>query len=190
MKNSCAISDCHSPALARGWCKKHYDRWRRHGDPNICFLALSPRGEPMRWLIAHAAHDSDECLIWPFARFPDGRAHMHAGKPARIMCELAHGAPPTPKHEAAHSCGKAHEGCVNQKHLRWATSKENTADKFLHGTVPCGSALPQAKLTEGDVRAIRQSAGEVSPKSLAARFGVGVASISMIINLKTWRHVS
>jgi 5-methylcytosine-specific restriction endonuclease McrA len=24
---------CHEPATARGWCMKHYTRWKRHGDP-------------------------------------------------------------------------------------------------------------------------------------------------------------
>lgn len=25
---------CGKPAVTRGWCQKHYMRWRRHGDPN------------------------------------------------------------------------------------------------------------------------------------------------------------
>ena len=30
----CSIEDCNGKATRRGWCGKHYDRWRRHGDPN------------------------------------------------------------------------------------------------------------------------------------------------------------
>ena len=30
---SCSIEDCPGPVIARGWCMKHYQRWRRHGDP-------------------------------------------------------------------------------------------------------------------------------------------------------------
>lgn len=29
----CALDYCHRPMSARGWCKKHYECWRRHGDP-------------------------------------------------------------------------------------------------------------------------------------------------------------
>jgi Autographiviridae endonuclease VII len=29
----CSISDCEAPVLARGWCSKHYHRWRANGDP-------------------------------------------------------------------------------------------------------------------------------------------------------------
>lgn len=29
----CAVSGCDRPRRARGWCQKHYLRWKRHGDP-------------------------------------------------------------------------------------------------------------------------------------------------------------
>lgn len=32
-KRTCTIEGCADPARARGWCKKHYERWRKHGDP-------------------------------------------------------------------------------------------------------------------------------------------------------------
>lgn len=31
----CKEPDCSGAVLARGWCRKHYVRWRRHGDPTI-----------------------------------------------------------------------------------------------------------------------------------------------------------
>ena len=31
----CSVSDCGNPASTRGLCKKHYMRFRRHGDPGI-----------------------------------------------------------------------------------------------------------------------------------------------------------
>lgn len=50
------------------------------------------------------------------------------------MCQKAHGDPPSPKHDAAHSCGRGHEGCVNPNHLSWKTKKQNQADRITHGT--------------------------------------------------------
>lgn len=32
-KAICAIEDCERFSFARGWCTKHYARWRNHGDP-------------------------------------------------------------------------------------------------------------------------------------------------------------
>ena len=30
---TCAVDDCDRPVLARGWCSKHYQKWRTYGDP-------------------------------------------------------------------------------------------------------------------------------------------------------------
>lgn len=30
----CAFDGCPTPARTRGYCRKHYGRWRRHGDPS------------------------------------------------------------------------------------------------------------------------------------------------------------
>jgi hypothetical protein len=37
----CSIEGCETGAAARGWCRKHYNRWQRHGDPNVTLI----RGE-------------------------------------------------------------------------------------------------------------------------------------------------
>jgi hypothetical protein len=33
MRGSCAVDECASPILARGWCNAHYRRWKLYGDP-------------------------------------------------------------------------------------------------------------------------------------------------------------
>lgn len=33
MTGTCAIPGCGKPHRARGWCKAHYSKWYRHGDP-------------------------------------------------------------------------------------------------------------------------------------------------------------
>lgn len=30
----CSIEDCYRDAITRGWCSKHYQRWRTTGNPN------------------------------------------------------------------------------------------------------------------------------------------------------------
>src|SRR4051812_41783929 len=32
-ERTCSIDGCENRHEARGWCCKHYDRWKRHGDP-------------------------------------------------------------------------------------------------------------------------------------------------------------
>lgn len=33
MRGTCTIDQCTSPTVARGYCVKHYQRWKAHGDP-------------------------------------------------------------------------------------------------------------------------------------------------------------
>lgn len=87
------------------------------------------KGPGLLWLKAHIAHEGEECLIWPQSRNHQGYGQVgYFGKVKKahhIMCRLAHGEPPTPKHHAAHSCGNGHGGCVHPKHLSWKTPTEN-----------------------------------------------------------------
>lgn len=34
----CSIDGCYKKNLARGWCQKHYQRWKRHGDPTLLII--------------------------------------------------------------------------------------------------------------------------------------------------------
>lgn len=194
----CSVDGCEGDARtakkgARGWCSKHYTRWRIHGDPNFC---TTPRWEATEWMLSVAVTFSgDDCLTWPFGKNQEGRAVIgRNGKKsfpvARWVCELVHGAPPTQKHHAAHSCGNGHEACVNPRHLRWATAKENFRDRVLHGTNICGKLHGMAKLTEDQVREIRRrrDAGE-EQSVLAKEFGVVQSAISNIVNRKRWSHL-
>lgn len=190
----CKIEACGKAAInSRGWCSGHYQRWQRHGDP---LGGSTPRGDsagsPARYLREVAIlYDGDECLLWPFTTNGAGNAQIrHRGRNklvSRIVCEEEHGPPPTPKHEAAHSCGKGHEACVTKRHLEWKTPKQNNADKLIHGTHNRGDRCPVAKLTEADVREIRRLlAGGTVQREIATRFGVDQSNISQINRGHSW----
>lgn len=41
----CDVSGCENPILnSRGWCNRHYLRWRRHGDPTGGGVTPTPKG--------------------------------------------------------------------------------------------------------------------------------------------------
>jgi hypothetical protein len=166
----------------------------------VISLSVKPRrarpknGALMEWIKAHVEHLGNECLTWPFSRLPDGRInHMTIGKksvqPTRVMCELAQGPSPSDVHHAAHSCGKAHEACINPQHLRWATPKENEADKLTHGTKPMGDQCVAARLNALQAREIYRRAwsGELLA-DLAAEFEVHQSVIGNIRLRRTWKQ--
>lgn len=96
------------------------------------------KGRNLKWLQDRVLHQGDECLIWPYSRNHQGYGqlgyHQKMRKAHRVMCILAHGEPPTPKHHAAHSCGNGHLGCVHPGHLSWKTPQENRTESNAHGT--------------------------------------------------------
>jgi hypothetical protein len=186
---TCSIPGCDDPILARGWCCCHYNRWTAHGDPLAEVERHARPGEPLAWLHSHVGYCGDSCLIWPFARTGKGYANLGGQAAINIMCELAHGRAPTSKHEAAHSCGRGRDGCISPVHLRWATRKENHADKKLHGTNCEGESNYRAILTEADVIAIRSLAGRKSQTQIALQFGVSKGCVTGVIYRKNWRHI-
>ena len=194
MSEICNFPGCDnpkSPKAAKGLCNSHY--WQLHKGRELTPLSYR-RNRCVPWLEAHIDYDGDECLTWPFQRLQDSgmAAVKYKGKQSvasRIMCELAHGKPPTEKHEAAHSCGKGHEGCVNPKHLRWATHAENLADQLIHGTRVRGEKHYAAKVTDAAVREIRSLAQSIPRRDIADRFGLQAGHVSKIVSHRAWRHV-
>ena len=185
----CAVLDCEKPKHAHGYCSRHAYHFKAHGDPLGGRRGASP-GEPLRWIAEHAAYEGDECLKWPFeiGRYGYGTVKADGKKrvASRVMCEAAHGPPPTPDHQAAHSCGKGHEACMNPQHLSWKTRVENVADAIVHGTWNHGESVPSAKLTAEDVREIRRLGGSTKQEDIASAFGVGPSNISRILARKHW----
>ena len=186
----CSIDGCENRVFAREWCGSHYKKWWRWGDPNGG-TAQNGAGEKFIREIA-IPFTGDDCLIWPYGRShgygfvnrKEGENYAH-----RIVCEAINGAPPSPKHDAAHSCGNGHAGCVNPNHLRWDTRQGNLADMFVHGTAPIGERNGQAKLTEDDVRIIRSIGYSAKRVEIAQRFNVSAGNVTMILQRKYWRHV-
>lgn len=177
----CSVAGCDKPVKCRDICSAHYQRWRTHGDP---LAGGTPHGAPMSWLREHVNHTGQDCLKWPFGENINiGGVYIIA---TRLMCALAHGAPPSDTHEAAHSCGKAHEGCINPNHLSWKTPKENAADKLIHGTHDRGENHASSILTERAVREIRRLKGVVLQRELADRHGVSISHICEIQNENEW----
>lgn len=51
---TCSIPGCGEPHSARGWCDKHYDSWRTHGDPMHNTLYVTNRASPLQSASARA----------------------------------------------------------------------------------------------------------------------------------------
>jgi len=132
------------------------------------------------------------------------------------VCGAFHGSRPTEAHEVAHGDGDQLNNSA--RNLRWATRKENAADRDDHGRTSRGACHPSkvrpgylptgddrwtrrnpnlrtvgerhgsARLTENDVRSIRIDSRKNT--EIAASFGVTSTTVGHIKSGKTWSHVA
>ena len=189
----CAIDGCGKPHYGHGWCHPHWKRWKRHGDP---LGGLTGIGEPYEFVERTVLpYEGDDCLPWPYARnrYGYGLFRRDGGNKiivSRFICARAHGDPPTPQYEAAHSCGNGHLGCVNPRHLSWKTRSENQADRVTHGTSNRGEGNHFAKLDASHVRSIRALEGAMTIAQIGKMFGVNRETARAIIRRLTWTHIT
>lgn len=86
---------------------------------------------------------------------------------------------------AAHNNGDPTDN--RAENLRWATLRDNAADKRKHGTLLQGERNSMAKLTDDDVRLIRASTDSAS--SIARSLGVSFSMVCRIRRGEAWKHV-
>jgi len=193
---ACSVGGCNGNAHWRhagkkGFCNSHYLRSYRHGDP-LGGFDRARDGEPQRFYTETVLnYNGYECLIWPHACSPDGYGVIKkdgdkSAIVSRRVCEEIHGPPPTPEHEAAHSCGKGHLGCVTKGHLSWKTPIGNNADKLIHGTLLRGESHVSAKITEAVAKEIYALKGKETQMSIARRFGVSRSTVYHIHAGNSW----
>lgn len=162
------------------WMPQQYSKvHHRTGGPAP---AIKGRGKAFRWLSEHVAWSGDACLPWPFAKDNRvGRGTLgYNGRrfwAHRLMCEMAHGAPPTPKHQAAHNCGKGHYGCVNPRHLEWKNNSQNQLDRAKNGNALRNRGGPKSALTDVQKSEIVLLRGKEPQTTTAARLGVSLGCV-------------
>ena len=125
---TCTIDGCEKPTVGRGWCRKHYNRWHRHGDPlgggeryADPAEAFEARTEPLCWT---------GCLIWTGVVDSHGYGQLRVDgrlvQAHRYAWEREHG--PIPSGMVLdHMCWE--RSCVNVDHLRVCSQAENARNR-------------------------------------------------------------
>lgn len=182
----CSVSGCDNPHDAKGFCRPHYSRWKRHGDP---LAGRTPNGALIAFLKSAADSQTDECILWPFARYEHGhgmvRFHGTMMRASRAVLLIAGRTPNSPQDHAAHKPVVCHQpACVNPRHIDFVPCQENADHRKLDGTSNVGERNGAAKLTREQVIAIRRSVDSYA--ALSARYGVAEPTINSIRSRQTW----
>lgn len=123
-KRTCSIEECGSQHYAKGWCRSHYQRWWRSGDPLGIGGAYA---NPDDAFLARTERDvSTGCLVWTGAKFRGGYGNIRVNGQNvyahRYAWERANG--PVPEGMMVdHVCHN--RPCVEVSHLRPATASQN-----------------------------------------------------------------
>lgn len=140
---------------------------------------------------------SDECWLWTGYCSKTGYGQFGLGdrilKAHRVSYEITYGDVP-PKSYVCHHCDNP--SCVRPSHLFCGTQFDNMQDMASkhrgmlqqHPELRQGERHPLAKLTDEQVRQIRQSSG-ISQDKLAKQFGVSRRMIRRILSRLAWKHV-
>lgn len=155
-------------------------------------MSTKGKGKTYAWLLAHVDYRGKDCLPWPFCkdnRVGRGKLGYDGARwwAHRLMCVLAHGKPPTSKHQAAHNCGKGHFGCVNPRHLEWKTNSQNQIDRRKTGSMLRNRNGNKTVLTDAQVAEIISLKEKMTQVSIAAKFGVSLGCVQYWLKYRSDR---
>ena len=118
----CTIEGCGKPHLARGYCNRHYQNWRRTGVPTTTVVRYSTPEEAFEAYTTRA----DGCLVWTGAKTKGGYGTITIANKSirahRYAWERLNGPIPDGMH-VDHTCWN--RACVDPDHLRLATPQQN-----------------------------------------------------------------
>ena len=144
----CSITECGQVKIARGWCRKHYNRWKRHGDPTARGGKFYGTTEDRFWHYVSKQPDGHWMWTGPVNSTEAGRDYgllFDSEKGRNVLAhrysfELHKG---PIDHEPDHTCRVVR--CVAPDHLEDVTHKTNV----LRGESPAAKHAQQTVCDQG-----------------------------------------
>lgn len=132
---------------------------------------------------------TNDCWIWTASIRKDGYGRIRVDgqtlKASRVAYYLTHGRWPI---ECMHTCDNPL--CVNPRHLVNGTHRQNIQDMVNKKRHVLGERNGNAKLTEENVKQIRELSKLGTPrKNIAQQFKVSYVTITFIVTGRSWSHV-
>lgn len=181
----CGVEGCGGRRLARGWCSKHYMRWRRTGSTEGSQRV--PTSE-LFWSRVVRGTES-ECWLWvgPLRPHGHGSCRLLGEQIAhRVAYRLAVGEIP-PGSYVCHRCNNP--PCCNPAHLYVGDAYTNAQDLVARRRESEGFTDRRARLTWAQVCEMRArfAAGGVTQTALAGEYGVSLSQVQRVVRGKQWR---
>jgi hypothetical protein len=169
---------------SKGMCEMHYYRMRRNGaiyykKPTAKKIEIEVKDNGCIECTSHHRLSTGYYLMM----FNYQRKSLHRHVYEEMFGEIPEGL------VVRHKCDN--RGCINPEHLELGTSKDNSQDMVKHGRSLKGEKHPNSKITEEDVKAIRElSNSGMKRKEICELFGLeNINTITSIKTKKSWSHV-
>lgn len=136
------------------------------------------------------------CYEWLGAKQSRGYSQVrYNGKQTqghRILYALTHNETLFRSDLICHKCDN--KWCMNISHIykgsAWSNAMDRVADPNWNWKGRKGEKVHLAKVTEDDVRAIRQKAQSgMTHRAIAKEYSIGKSAVGLIVIRQTWRHV-
>lgn len=194
---TCSIAGCERTSWCRGWCQRHYNVWHQHGDPTA--RAISEKSsrimsveDTFRFYMPGDPPPEGVPWIWNGTINNNGYGQFQVAKKVhlahRISYELFVGPIPDGL-QIRHRNDRPLD--VNPWNLETGTIGDNMRDKFERGRQARGGQHGMAKLTAGEVLAIRAAyeVDRMSHRSIARRYGISHNHVGRIIRRDVWATI-
>ncbi len=150
-----------------------------------------PNGKPPVKLIGSIRKKKTTPRGYHYVMIRDDAGNVHQLRVHRLVLLTFKGNPPQDNSQAAHENGNSLDNRI--ENLNWKSPKENSADRWRHGTIGNlrGEQVPH-KVTGEQVKEIRRryAQGGISQRLLGLEFGLNQGTVSEIIHRKLWTHIS
>jgi hypothetical protein len=190
---TCSVEGCDRSYFGKGFCNKHWQRWKKGNDPHRKSQFEKTPEERLMERISPAAPVTG-CMEWMGGRSGDGYGSIKVNgiqtAAHRYAYEIAFGTIPDGLF-VCHHCDNPI--CCNKDHMFLGTPKDNMDDMARKGRKPRPKGNPSGnpKLTNENIAEIRRrlATGKESQQKIADSFGVNQVTISMIKLRKTWTKI-
>lgn len=186
MERKCSKEDCDSRHYCKGYCIKHYRRFKKYGSPDALKRRVGKGLGHIERFMAFVEVAESGCWEWTgalcdgrYASFAIGRKFISGHRFAMeyLKGESAEGL------QVRHTCDNMR--CVNPDHLLAGTHQDNMDDKVERNRQVKGSAVSTAKINEGQAEEIRASTDPV--KLIAEKYGLCLSTVYRIKNGQHWK---